>query len=98
MHSSQLRYLDFCFVSSSRKKRKEEAVCFGATDEWLLAVMLSIPFTVTHPPHILPEHPPSLLLLLISDSRKGTGEEMLFSYFSPFVFPLVEIWIPQGWC
>lgn len=39
------------FPAVAKKKRKEEAVCFGATDEWLLAVMLSIPFTVTpHPP------------------------------------------------
>lgn len=81
-------FLVFFFFCAFAKR----AVCFGATGEWLLAVVLSIPFTVT-PHNPLPVFFFSFFFfLLISDSARGTGEEMLwvfffdFSYFSALVF------------
>lgn len=98
-------FLVFFFFCAFAKR----AVCFGATGEWLLAVVLSIPFTVT-PHNPLPVFFFSFFFfLLISDSARGTGEEMLWVFFSLishislpwfflFFFSWLEIWIPLGWC
>lgn len=96
LFTSQLLYFDFSFVFRAVAK----AVRFGATDEWLLGVMLSAPFTATPP---TPPLSTSFFWFLCLTAKGNWKRDAPLFGFSLFLcvfphFPLVEIWIPLGWC
>lgn len=79
----------FCFSVQPQK-----AAQFRAMDEWLLAVTLSVLFSV-NPPR--PRPAPSLLPLLLLSFL--TAKSLLSFISLPFFFlSTLELWIPLGWC